>query len=48
MAKMNFNVKKTIARINDPKNGPEFKDVTLASISLDSGEINFSITGATK
>jgi trk system potassium uptake protein len=32
MAKMNFNVKKTIARINNPKNGPIFKDLGVDEI----------------
>jgi trk system potassium uptake protein len=36
MAKMNFDVKKTIARINNPKNGPVFKGLGVDEIVCNS------------
>jgi trk system potassium uptake protein TrkA len=45
MAKMNFNVKKTIARINDPKNGPIFKALGVDEIVCNTEAISNLIKG---
>jgi trk system potassium uptake protein len=45
MAKMNFNVKKTIARINDPKNGPIFKALGVDEIVCNTEAISNLIEG---
>jgi trk system potassium uptake protein len=45
MAKMNFNVKKTIARINDPKNGPIFKAFGVDEIVCSTEAISNLIKG---
>jgi trk system potassium uptake protein len=45
MAKMNFNVKKTIARINNPKNGPIFKALGVDEIVCNTEVIGNLIEG---
>jgi trk system potassium uptake protein TrkA len=45
MAKMNFNVQKTIARINDPKNGPIFKALGVDEIVCNTETISNLIEG---